>query len=301
VRSQPGTLPALGIGAYNVRIQLSQKWAAGFSELRLRGTQETAMPYIEINGANIFYHTYGEKQSVRAPIVLIHGATNNAENDWGEIVPALARHYHVFAPDCRGHGRSSNPRMSYSFKELADDVAAFVRTMGYERAHIIGHSNGGNVALVTLMEHPEIVQTCIPQAANAYVTRYLVEREPKVFDPERMAREAPEWFAEVKRLHNEVHGNEYWRDLLWLTMKEIISEPNYAPFELARVERPTLVIMGAEDAVNAPDEHAQYIADNIPNAELWIPEKTGHNVHHERREEWIAKVLDFLERRGASL
>ena len=41
------------------------------------------------------------------------------------------------------------------------------------------------------MEHPEVVQTCIPQAANAYVTRYLIEREPKVFDPDRVAREAP--------------------------------------------------------------------------------------------------------------
>ena len=258
------------------------------------------MPYVEVNKANIYYQTYGEDQPDRAPIVLIHGATNDGQNDWDTIAPDLAQRYRVFVPDCRGHGRSSNPGMSYSFRELADDVATFVRAMGYERAHIIGHSNGGNVALVTLMEHPEIVQTCIPQAANAYVTRYLIEREPKVFDPERMERESPEWFHEVRRLHNEVHGNEYWRDLLWLTMKEIISEPNYAPFELARVERPTLVIMGANDSVNAPDEHAQYIANNIPNAELWIPENTGHNVHLERREEWLAKVLDFLERRGSS-
>lgn len=188
--------------------------------------------------------------------------------------------------------------MSYSFRELADDVAAFVRTLGYERAHIIGHSNGGNIALVTLMEHPEIIQTCILQAANAYVTRYLVEREPKVFDPEYLAREAPEWLAEIKSLHNDVHGTEYWRDLIWLTMKEIISEPNYAQFELRQVEKPVLVIMGAEDVVNASDEHAQYIASNIPDAELWIPERTGHNVHFERPADWIEKVLDFLERRG---
>lgn len=255
------------------------------------------MPYVEVNKANIYYQAYGEDQPGRAPIILIHGATNDGYNDWDTIAPGLAQHYRVFVPDCRGHGRSSNPGMSYSFRELAEDVATFVRAMGYERAHIIGHSNGGNVALVTLMEHPEIVQTCVPQAANAYVTRYLIEREPKVFDPERMERESPEWFHEVTRLHNEVHGNEYWRDLLWLTMKEIISEPNYSPFELARVDRPTLVIMGANDSVNAPDEHAQYIANNIPNAELWIPEQTGHNVHLERREEWIAKVLDFLERR----
>jgi len=257
------------------------------------------MPTIEVNAANIYYNVYGDDPSAnRAPIVLIHGSTIDSHTDWDSIAPELGRHYRVFTPDCRGHGHSNNPAMSYSFKELADDVAAFVRAMGYDRAHIIGHSNGGNVALVTLMEHPEIVQTCIPQAANAYVTRYLIEREPKVFDPDRVAREVPKWRAEMIQLHGEVNGQEYWRELLWLTMKEIISEPNYSPSDLARVEKPTLVIMGAEDKVNAPDEHAQYIANNIPNAELWIPEKTGHNVHLERREEWLAKVLDFLERRG---
>jgi pimeloyl-ACP methyl ester carboxylesterase len=256
------------------------------------------MPYIDINGASIFYHAYGDERPGQVPIVLIHGATNDGRTDWGDIASELARRNRVFAPDCRGHGRSNNPNMSYSFRELAEDVAEFVRALGYERAHIIGHSNGGNVALVTLMEHPEVIQTCIIQAANAYVTRYLVEREPRVFDPEHMAREAPEWLAEIKTLHNEVHGPEYWRDLLWLTVREIISEPNYAPFELARVEKPVLVTMGAQDTVNAADEHAQYIAGNIPNAELWIPEQTGHNVHFERPAEWLAKVLDFLERRG---
>ena len=256
------------------------------------------MPHIDINEARIYYQAYGEDAPQRTPIVLVHGSTVDSHTDWDSIAPELARHYRVFAPDCRGHGRSNNPRKSYSFMELAQDVAAFVRAMGYEKAHIIGHSNGGNVALVTLMEYPEVVQTCIPQAANAYVTRYLVEREPQVFDPYRVAREVPEWRDEMIALHGEVNGGEYWRDLLWLTMKEIISEPSYAPFELARVDRPTLVIMGAEDPVNAPDEHAQYIANHIPEAELWIPEKTGHNVHQERREEWIAKVLDFLERRG---
>jgi pimeloyl-ACP methyl ester carboxylesterase len=102
------------------------------------------MPYVEINGANIYYKAYGEDQLDRVPILLIHGSTIDSHTDWDAIVPELARHYRVFAPDCRGHGRSNNPQMSYSFKELADDAAAFVRAMGYERAHIIGHSNGAD-------------------------------------------------------------------------------------------------------------------------------------------------------------
>src|SRR5512145_2367062 len=187
------------------------------------------MATIQINDANIYYESYGKEDPLRTPIVLIHGSGVDSHTDWDSVAPALAKHYPVFTPDCRGHGRSNNPRMSYSFREMADDVAAFVRAMGYEKAHIIGHSNGGNVALVTLMEHPNVVQTCIPQAANAYVTRYLIEREPKVFDAERVAREKLEWRDEMIALHGEVNGREYWKDMLWLTMREILSEPNYAP------------------------------------------------------------------------
>ena len=256
------------------------------------------MPYVTINNAKIYYQSYGDDKPNHSPIVLIHGSTIDSHTDWDSIAPELARRYKVFAPDCRGHGRSNNPSMSYSFKELADDVAGFVRAMGYERAHIIGHSNGGNVALLVGAEHPEVTQTCIPQAANAYVTRYLIEREPKAFDADRVAREAPHWMNEMIAIHSTVNGQNYWRDLLWMTMKEIISEPNYSPAELARVNVPMLVIMGAEDTVNAPDEHAQYIANNVPNAELWIPEKTSHNVHKEREQEWTEKVMDFLARRG---
>lgn len=256
------------------------------------------MPYITINDARIYYETFGDDHTDRAPILLIHGSTIDGPTDWCDIAPELGKHYKVLVPDCRGHGHSNNPTLSYSFKELAHDVATFIRAMGYDRAHVIGHSNGGNVALVTLVEHPEVIQTCILQAANAFVTEYLVEREPVLFDPDRVEQKSPDWMNEMIALHSEVNGKEYWRDLLLMTVKEIISEPNYTPADLAKVTRPTLVIMGADDTVNAPDRHAQYIAENIPNSEVWIPERVGHNVHKERRDEWVARVSGFLERRG---
>jgi gamma-D-glutamyl-L-lysine dipeptidyl-peptidase len=256
------------------------------------------MPIIEINGAGLYYETYGKEKPGQAPILLIHGSTGTGRSNWKEAAPLLGRSYFVIVPDCRGHGKSTNPDGSYFFKEMAADAAALVRALGYPKAHIIGHSNGGNVALVVLLEHPEVVQTAIPQAANAWVSPDLIEKEPALFDPERVRQEAPDWMEEMIELHSETHGAEYWRDLLQMTVKEIISEPNYTPQDLAAVQRPTLVIQGEIDRVNAPFKHAQFIARHIPHAELWIPKNTGHSVHEEILFEWIEIVLDFLKRRG---
>jgi pimeloyl-ACP methyl ester carboxylesterase len=218
---------------------------------------------------------------------------------WAEVAAGLAKDYLVIVPDCRGHGQSSNPGHSYSFKELAADTVGLVSALGYERAHLIGHSNGGNVVLVALLEHPEVVQTCIPMAANAWVSPDLLEKEPAIFDPERVAREAPEWKTEMILLHSPTHGPDYWRELLELTVAEIIKEPNYTPADLQKVQKPVLVIQGEKDRVNAPYRHAQFIARHIPYAQRWIPEAVDHSVHQERLSDWVEKVLAFLSRRGS--
>jgi pimeloyl-ACP methyl ester carboxylesterase len=256
------------------------------------------MAFITVNGAELYYETFGQERAGKVPILLIHGSTGTGASNWSLAAPLLAREYFVIVPDCRGHGRSSNPNRSYSFKELAADTTGLIRGLGFERAHVIGHSNGGNVALVTLVEHPEVVQTCLPQAANAWVSPDLVEKEPGIFDPERVERENPEWKAEMLALHAAPHGTDYWKELLSLTVEEIIREPNYSPADLARVQRPTLVVQGELDRVNAPYRHAQFIARHIPAAELWIPAGIGHNVHDEIPFPWVEKVLDFLNRRG---
>jgi len=149
-----------------------------------------------------------------------------------------------------------------------------------------------------LMEHPNVVQSCIPQAANAYVSDDLIERIPKKLDPDRVAREAPDWMNEMTALHGPQYGPDYWRDLLRMTAHAIITEPNYTPDDLSKVTRPTLVIQGGQDATNAPANHAQFIARHIPHAELWLPPEIGHNVHTDVPRQWLERVLDFLARRG---
>ena len=256
------------------------------------------MPFVPVNDTMLYYEAFGTPAPDQTPVVLIHGSTQTGRSCWGSVAPLLARSYYVLVPDCRGHGQSKNPGLTYSFRELAADTAAFIRALGYERAHLIGHSNGGNVVLVTLVQHPEVIQTCIPMAANAWVSPDLPEKEPGLFDPERVATDDPAWMHEMIALHDPYFGQGYWRKLLKLTVDELISEPNYTPQDLARVHRPVLVIQGERDRVNAAYRHAQYIAQHIPFAEQWIPPAIGHSVHDEILFSWVEKVLDFLARRG---
>ncbi len=255
------------------------------------------MPYLEVNGTSLYYETFGAARAERPPLLLIHGATSTGAADWAHVAPLLAREYPVIVPDCRGHGRSANPQHTYRFAEMAADLAALIRALGYPRAHVVGHSNGGNVALTLSMEHPEVVQCAVLQAANAYVSDDLRAREPLVFDPERIAREDPAWLHALTTLHTAL-GPDYWRELLRLTLAETITAPAYTAADLARVRRPVLAVEGADDPVNAPAQHARWIARAIPYAELWTPAGVAHNVHHDLVLPWVERLLDFLARRG---
>jgi pimeloyl-ACP methyl ester carboxylesterase len=255
------------------------------------------VPYVQVNGARLFYRRLGELSS-EPPVILIHGATVDGKTDWGAIAPVLGLRREVILPDCRGHGRSANPAGSYRFQQLADDVASLVRVLGHDTAHIVGHSNGGNVALVTLVEHPDVVATCVIQAGNAFVSADLIEKEPANFDPDRVARDDPGWRDQIVRLHGRWHGAEYWRQLLAITVAEIVAAPSYSPADLESVDRPTLVIEGQQDRVNARSHHGEFLARHIPDAELWRPADVGHSVHQERPAEWLAQVEEFWRRRG---
>jgi pimeloyl-ACP methyl ester carboxylesterase len=254
------------------------------------------VPRVIVDGARLFYRTYGAKRGT--PIVLIHGATADGMTDWGALAPVLGLRHRVIVPDCRGHGRSSNPSGGYSFARMASDIAGLVRGLGIERAHVVGHSNGGNVALVLAREHPDVVASTIVQAGNAYVSVDLFEREPPLFDPDRVAREDPAWRDRMIRTHGRWHGKEYWRTLLTMTLAELLSAPSYTPADLASIVSPALVIEGQKDPVNAPAGHGAFIAANIPVAELWRPDGVGHSVHEERPTEWLDRALDFWARRG---
>lgn len=90
------------------------------------------------------------------PLLLLHGYPQTHAM-WHAIAPALAREHHVVCADLRGYGDSSTPKLGYSKREMAADMATVMQRLGHERFHVIGHDRGARVAHRLARDHGERV------------------------------------------------------------------------------------------------------------------------------------------------
>lgn len=246
------------------------------------------MPFARVSDLQMFYNEYGSPDA--PPLVLIHGSGGTGASAWESVRQGLAKNFHVLAPDCRGHGKTLDPRSAYSFELLANDTAEFLRALNLAPAFVIGHSNGGNVALVLTMEHPDAVKKAVVMAGNAYVSADLLRYATGKWSD----RISISWGKQLAELHDALRYDGYWRALMDRTGYEIARAPNYTREDLERIQTPMLIIQGEHDDVNAPAHHAEFMAENIPHAQLWLAPNTGHSVHEEHPQEWVERVTQFL-------
>jgi pimeloyl-ACP methyl ester carboxylesterase len=108
------------------------------------------MPVARVRGTRIHYRIAGEG----TPVVLIHGLGSSGE-DWELQMRALQDRYRVIAPDLRGAGRSGKPRGPYRIDDFASDLWALLRQQRLGRAHLVGFSLGGAVALEMALQRPD--------------------------------------------------------------------------------------------------------------------------------------------------
>lgn len=246
------------------------------------------MPFLRVSDLNLFYNEYGAPDA--PPLLLIHGSGGTGASEWASVIDGLAQNFRVLAPDCRGHGKTLDPRNEYTFALLANDMAEFLRALQIAPAFVVGHSNGGNVALVLTVEHPDVVKKAVIMAGNAYVSDDLLRYGQSQWSD----RISEKWGNELAELHDAPRYAGYWRDLMDRTGYEIARAPNYAAENLRRVTTPAFIIQGADDAVNAPSHHAEFMAEHLANAQLWLAPATGHSVHIEHPQEWVERVTEFF-------
>ena len=132
-----------------------------------------------IDGAVLHYTTAGRG----APLILLHGYAETSRM-WRPIIPALAERFTVIAPDLPGIGDSGIPDGGLDMKSAATRIHALARSLGIERARVVGHDIGLMVAYAYAAEFPAEVEKLVvmdaflPGVAGALARRKRVPREP---------------------------------------------------------------------------------------------------------------------------
>src|SRR5437764_7494041 len=112
---------------------------------------------IVLHGHRVSYRTAGDGGPV---VLLIHGIVGCAEQ-WDQVMPLLAQHYTVVAPDLLGHGQSAKPRGDYSLGAYAASVRDLLVALGHRRATVVGHSLGGGIAMQFSYEYPPFAERLV--------------------------------------------------------------------------------------------------------------------------------------------
>ncbi len=220
-------------------------------------------------------HHYLEKGQGE-PLILLHGNGENCDYFKGQI-EVLARFYHVYAPDTRGHGKTPRGNAPFTIRQFADDLLAFMDLHGIEKAHLLGFSDGGNIAMIFAMRYPDRVDRLILDGAN--LDARGVKRSVQI--PIEVGYRIARLFArksESARLKAELLGL-------------MVNDPDVRPEELARIRAKTLVVAGTRDMIR--EDHTRLIAAGIPGSSLAFVEG-DHFIANKCPEAFNRVVLDFL-------
>ena len=213
-----------------------------------------------------------------APLILLHGNGENCEYFKGQI-DVFAERYHVYALDSRGHGKTPRGDKPFTIRQFAEDLLGFMDDHRIQKAHLLGFSDGGNIAMIFAMKYPDRVDRLILNGANLNPggvkrsTQFPIEigyRIAKKFSVK----------SDSARLNAEMLGL-------------MVNDPNVKPEELGSIHAKTLVIAGTNDIIL--EAHTRLISDCIPGSQL-VFIKGNHYIANKKPEEFNQAVLEFLGR-----
>ena len=220
-------------------------------------------------------HFYIEKGQGE-PLILLHGNGENCDYFAGQI-DVFAQQYHVYALDTRGHGKTPRGDAPFTIRQFADDLLAFMDAHDIDKAHILGFSDGGNIAMIFAMKYPDRVLRLILNGANLDAKGV----KPSIQIPIEIGYRFAKVFAkksEAARKHAELLGL-------------MVNDPNVRPEELAAIKAKTLVIAGTKDMIK--ESQTRLIARSILDAKLVILEG-NHFIANKCPEAFNRAVLSFL-------
>jgi len=276
--------------------------------------------FADVNGVRLCYRIDGSGY----PIILIHGFGSKKESFMAQI-PELSKKFQVISYDSRGAGKSERPNMPYTMEIFADDIIGLIDYLKIKKAHIIGLSLGGMIALTLCFNYPKRVDKLILINTMAKL--------PDDFDPEvyiqtrikgikQMKQDPENYFWESthfgfyhkfrRKMKNNPKEKFYglWsvEDLLDYIqtnpptpqdMRNIASSlKTYNAFnKLAKIKHNTLLLTAEFDRL-VPKAKMFEIHKKMPNSIIKVIEKAGHESPKEKAPEVNEAIIEFLQKKN---
>lgn len=221
-------------------------------------------------------HFFMEKGRGEA-LILLHGNGESSDYFRGQI-DEFSRYFRVLAIDTRGHGKTPRGDAPFTIRQFADDLLGFMDAHQIGKAHLLGFSDGGNIAMVFAMKYPGRVNRLILNGAN--LDAKGVKRSVQL--PIELGYKIAGIFA---RLSKSAKQNAEMLGLM-------VNDPNVQPEELHGIQAKTLVVAGTKDMIK--EEHTRLIARSIPDARLAFI-KGDHFVANKCPQAFNRIVIEFLK------
>ena len=275
---------------------------------------------VDADGVKVFYREAGQPE---APVLLLLHGYPSSSHQFRALIPLLAPHYRVIAPDLPGFGFTQVPAERdyvYSFDNLAKTLEAFVEALGLQRYALYVFDYGAPTGLRLALAHPERVTALVSQNGNAYleglgdawapIRDYWAEPTAQhrqavhdnvlnleatrwqyvegVSDPEQIA---PEGYYLDALLMERPGNKQIQLDLFYDYRNNLTLYPAFQQF-FRDTQVPTLVIWGKGDPFFIPPGAEAYRRDN-PNAHVELLD-TGHFALETHVEHIAQRIIDVL-------
>jgi pimeloyl-ACP methyl ester carboxylesterase len=269
------------------------------------------MPKVAVNKITMNY----EQQGNGEPLILIPFLSAD-HACYAFQVAEYAKHFTCFSMDLRGTGESDKPEGGYTTETLADDVAAFMQTLGIQKAHLSGMSLGSAVGMWLAAKHPHKVQSLslhspwtktdpfiktviegfqvMAQALGNVADMVVAAIFPWCFTPDLYAAK-PEY---IESLAGFVRSRPAQPVAAFLQQANAVIGHDVSA-QLGRIKAPTQITFGDLDMVTST-RFAKEMKSGIHGSELVIWEKCAHAPLYEKVEEFNRRTLEFLRRNVAA-
>lgn len=245
------------------------------------------MPRQQIRDLSVHYEDIGSG----APILFLHSSYNRGILAFACQMQAFSDQYRCLIPDLRGHGRTRSASLEWSTPQMANDMAAFLTSMGIASAHLVGYSLGGGVALHMAAMYPGRVRSITTIGCGGVADPSGADD----YEPEALESSGQTAFIErMKTLHAEAHGGD-WRQYLRESARDWRRYPDLSDEQWRRLTMPMLLIAGENDSF-APEDRLLRIRDRCPQAEILIVPGGSHRPHTVAEQPMLVnqRILSFI-------